>query len=255
MSGPSPLPSLGPADNLPPERGSGMKKIGLIGGLSWVSTAEYYKRINEITQVIAGGVSSARIVLESVNRQEYVEAVVDREDEHAACLQIESSARALQAAAADFIVIACNDVHRFVPALYPALDIPFLHIAQVTAEAINANGFRKVAVLGVRKTMESDFYPEVLARNGIETILPDEDEKSFIHDSIYQELVQNRFLDETRAEYQRIIASFGERGADCVALACTEIPLLLAPDDSPLPAFSTTELHCQAAVALALAPV
>jgi aspartate racemase len=109
-----------------------------------------------------------------------------------------------------------------------------------------------VAILGVRKTMESDFYPEILARHGIEALIPDEDEKRFIHDSIYRELVQNRFLEETRAEYKRIIAALGARGADCVALACTEIPLLLTPDESPLPAFSTTELHCQAAVARAL---
>lgn len=230
-----------------------MKKIGMIGGLSWVSTAEYYKRTNEIIQSVTGGVTSARIVLESVNRQEYVDAVIDRGDEQSACKQIERSARALQAAKADFIVITCNDVHRFVPAIQPVINIPFLHIAQVTAEAIKADGLKKVAVLGVRKTMESDFYPEIFTRNGLDTIIPNDAEKNFIHDSIYQELVQNRFLDETRKEYQRIIAALGERGADCVALACTEIPLLLAPKDSPLPAFSTTELHCQASVALALA--
>jgi aspartate racemase len=230
-----------------------MKKIGMIGGLSWVSTAEYYKRTNEIMQSIAGGVTSARIVLESVNRQEYVEAVIDREDEPAACRQIESAALAVQAAGANFIVITCNDVHRFVPAIQPSIDIPFLHIAQVTADAIKARGLRKVALLGVRKTMEGDFYPAIFAQNGLETIIPYEAEKSFIHDSIYRELVQNRFLDETRAQYQKIISDLGERGADCVALACTEIPLLLAPKDSPLPAFSTTELHCQAAVAMALA--
>lgn len=229
-----------------------MKKIGMIGGLSWVSTAEYYKRINEITQERAGGVSSARIVLESVNRQDYVSAVIDRQDEDMACALIARSARALQAAGADFIVITCNDVHRFVPQIQPDIAIPFLHIAQVTAEAIRARGLKRVAILGVRKTMESDFYPDILARNGLEALLPDEDEKRFIHDSIYQELVHNRFHPQTRRQYQRIIAGLGQRGADCVALACTEIPLLLAPEDAPIPAFSTTELHCQAAVAHAL---
>ncbi|MYZ46396.1 amino acid racemase [Propylenella binzhouense] len=230
-----------------------MKKIGMIGGLSWLSTAEYYKRINEITQSVAGGVNSARIVLESVNRQDYVEAVIDRQDEQAACAQIERSAHALQAAGANFIVIACNDVHRFVPALQPKLDIPFLHIAEVTAEAIKAKGLKTAAVLGVRKTMEGDFYPAILTDNGIGAMIPNEDEKRFIQESIYQELVQNRFLDETRRAYQRIISELAARGADCVALACTEIPLLLAAQDSPLPAFSTTELHCRAAVAMALA--
>lgn len=225
----------------------------MIGGLSWVSTAQYYKRVNEITQARAGGVSSARIVLESVNRQEYVDAVITRQDEAAACAQIRGSARALQAAKADFIVITCNDVHRFVPQIAPDLRVPFLHIADVTARAIKAQGLKRVAILGVRKTMESDFYPEILARHGIEAILPDEEEKTFIHDSIYTELVLNQFRQDTRDAYKRIISSLGSRGADCVALACTEIPLLLAPEDSPLPAFSTTELHCQAAVTRALA--
>ncbi|MEM9472390.1 MAG: amino acid racemase [Pseudomonadota bacterium] len=225
----------------------------MIGGLSWVSTAEYYKRVNEITQAEAGGVTSARIVLESVNRQEYVEAVIDRQDEAAACAQIRRSALALQSAGADFIVITCNDVHRFVPRIQAELETPFLHIAQVTAEAIKAEGLKRVAILGVRKTMEGEFYADILARNGIEAIIPNEDEKRFIHDSIYQELVENRFLDETRQTYKQIIASLGKRGADSVALACTEIPLLLSPEQSPLPAFSTTELHCHAAVERAMA--
>ncbi len=229
-----------------------MKKIGMIGGLSWVSTAEYYRRVNEITAELAGGVSSARIVLESVNRQDYVSAVIDRQDEAAACAQIAQSARAVQAAGADFIVITCNDVHRFVPAIQPQIDIPFLHIAEVTAKAIAAQGLARVAILGVRKTMDSEFYPSVLARHGIAALIPEEDEKRFVHDSIYDELVQNRFLDGTRQGYQRLIADLGHRGADCVALACTEIPLLLTPEQSPLPAFSTTELHCRAAVLRAL---
>lgn len=229
-----------------------MKKIGMIGGLSWVSTAEYYKRVNEIAQTIGGGVTSARIVLESVNRQDYVDAVIERQDEDAACEQIAASAKALQAAGADFIVITCNDVHRFVPLVQPVIDIPFLHIAQVTADAIKARrGLKRVALLGVRKTMEGDFYPSIFAQNGLEAIIPTETEKRFIHASIYEELVQNRFRDDTRNRYKDIIVDLGRRGADCVALACTEIPLLLPAQDSPIPAFSTTELHCQAAVKMA----
>ncbi|MBD8874838.1 aspartate/glutamate racemase family protein [Roseibium polysiphoniae] len=229
-----------------------MKKIGMIGGLSWVSTAEYYKRVNEITQMTAGGVSSARIVLESVNRQDYVSAVIDRGDEAAACQQIADSARSLQSAGADFIVITCNDVHRFVPTIEPMINIPFLHIAQVTAEAVKSKGLGRTAILGVRKTMEGTFFPEVFARNDLETVEPNEAEKKFIHDSIYEELVHNRFHEETRGKYKDVMAAMGQRGADSVALACTEIPLLISPGECPLPAFSTTELHCQAAVARAL---
>ncbi|WP_289033206.1 amino acid racemase [uncultured Roseibium sp.] len=229
-----------------------MKKIGMIGGLSWVSTAEYYKRVNEITQMTAGGVSSARIVLESVNRQDYVSAVIDRGDEAAACQQIADSARSLQSAGADFIVITCNDVHRFVPAIEPMINIPFLHIAQVTAEAVQSKGLGRTAILGVRKTMEETFFPEIFARNDLATVEPNEAEKNFIHDSIYEELVHNRFHEETREKYKEVMIAMGKRGADSVALACTEIPLLISPGECPLPAFSTTELHCQAAVARAL---
>jgi len=229
-----------------------MKKIGMIGGLSWISTAAYYQRINEITQEVAGGVTSARIALESVNRQAYVEAVIERRDEDAACAQIRRAAQAVEAAGADFIVITCNDVHRFVPLLQPDLHIPFLHIARVTADAIIAKGYKNAAILGVRKTMEGRFYPEVFERNGIGTLIPNEEEQRIIHDAIYDELVHNVFLDKTREAYGDVIRALGQRGADCVALACTEIPLLLAPEKSPLPAFSTTELHCQAAVAKAL---
>lgn len=229
-----------------------MKKIGMIGGLSWVASAEYYKRINQITQQRLGGVASARIVLESINRQDYIHAMRDLEDEHAACQQVLDAAHALVAAKAEFIVIACNNAHRFIPDIQPLIDIPFLHIADVTAAAISGQGLRRVAVLGVRQTMEGDFYRNALTRYGIETLPLDDAQKAFVHDSIHAELVQNEFHDATREKYRQIISDLGRRGADCVALACTEIPLLLSSQDSALPAFSTTELHCQAAVARAL---
>ena len=225
-----------------------MQKIGVIGGLSWVSTAEYYKRLNQLMQDRLGGVSSARLVLESVNRQAYVDAVVELQDEQAACNQILEAARAVERAGADFVVISCNDVHRFVPEIAPNLAIPFLHIAEATADAIGAQGLRKVALLGVRKTMEGDFYPDIFARRGIETLVPNESERAFVHDSIYDELVLDVFTDETRRGYQKIIRDLGMRGAEGVVLGCTEIPLLLRPDQILIPSFSTTELHCAAAV-------
>lgn len=230
-----------------------MRKIGLIGGLSWVSTAAYYRRINQLTEARRGGVHSAPITLESVDRQRYVDAVITHRDEMAACEQIRAAAKNLERAGADFIVITCNDVHRFIPMIEPAVDRPFLHIADATGDAIAERGLRRVALLGVRKTMESDFYPERLAAKGIETLIPAEAEKAYVHDTIYEELVKDRFLDKIRAGYQRLIADFAKRGAEGVILGCTEIPLLLAPEDIDLPAFSTTELHCRAAVETALA--
>ncbi len=230
-----------------------MKKIGIIGGLSWVSTADYYKLLNEETQARLGGVSSPTLVIESVNRQQYVEAVIERGDEAAACRQILEAAQALERAGAAFIVISCNDVHRFVPEIEPEIGIPFLHIADATGAAIERMGLKTVGLLGVRKTMEGDFYPDILAKRGIQTLLPDEPDRSTVHDRIYDELVMNVFTDATRATYVQIIERLGERGAQGVVLGCTEIPLLLTPEQIPMPSFSTTELHCKAAINLALA--
>lgn len=225
-----------------------MQKIGVIGGLSWVSTAEYYKRLNQLTQQRHGGVSSARLVIESVDRQAYVEAVIERQDEAAACAQILDAAQSLERAGAAFIVISCNDVHRFVPDIAPHITIPFLHIAEATAAAIKAQGLRKVGLLGVRKTMEGDFYPKIFERHGIETLIPAEPERAYIHDRIYDELVHDVFTDKTRRGYLEVIDALTSRGAEGVVLGCTEIPLLLSPDQIPIPSFSTTELHCAAAV-------
>jgi aspartate racemase len=229
-----------------------MKKIGLIGGLSWVSTADYYRLLNELTQKRLGGVNSAQLILESVNRQKYVEAVIDREDEEAACQIILEAARSIEQGGAEFIVISCNDVHRFVPDIEPHLDIPFLHIAEATAQAIKAKNINSVGLLGVRKTMEEPFYPEILKANGIETIIPNEDEKTYIHDSIYEELVKDLFLDTTRERYAGIIGDLQTRGAEAVVLGCTEMPLLLGDDDVDIPTFSTSSIHCHAAVDMAL---
>ncbi|MBT6095830.1 MAG: amino acid racemase [Rhodospirillaceae bacterium] len=229
-----------------------MRKIGLIGGLSWISTAEYYRRLNQLMQDCLGGVTSARIVMESVNRQDYVEAVIERQDEQAACDQILGAAQSVERAGASFIVISCNDVHRFVPEIQPEIGIPFLHIAEATALAIKAAGVSRAALLGVRKTMEGDFYPKILKQHGIETIVPNEAEKTFIHDTIFAELVQEIFTDETRQGYINTINDLASRGAEGVILGCTEIPLLLRPEDIEIASFSTTELHCQAAVEMAV---
>lgn len=229
-----------------------MKKIGMIGGLSWVSTAAYYQRLNEIAQDRIGGVTSAHILLESVNREQYVEHVIHQKNEDAACEMILSAAKSIEAGGADFIVISCNDVHRFVPHVAPNLSIPFLHIAEVTANAISEQGLKSVALLGVMKTMEGDFYQGILSDHGIETVVPEPDERAYVHDKIMDEMVANIFADETKSGYLQLIDSLRQRGAEGVILGCTEIPLLLDADDIPIPSFSTTELHCQAAIEFAL---
>lgn len=231
-----------------------MKKIGLIGGLSWVSTAAYYRLLNTMMNDALGGVHSAHLILESVDRQRYVDHVIRDRDEAAACDMILKTAKAVQAGGADFMVISCNDVHRFVPEIAPQLDIPFLHIAEATGAAIRgAAGVSTVALLGVRKTMEGTFYQDVLAPMGIETIVPERAERDFIDASIMEEMVKDRFLPETRARYVDLMHTLHGRGAEGIVLGCTEIPLLISPEEIDMPAFSTTDLHCKAAVEMAIA--
>jgi len=229
-----------------------MEKIGLLGGLSWVSTAEYYRRLNELMQQRLGGVASARIVLESLNRQVYVDAVIERGDEHTACEMILDACLNLERAGANFIVISCNDVHRFIPEIASKIRIPFLHIAEVTAKAIARQGLKKVGLLGVTKTMEGQFYSNILGEYGIETIIPASTDRAYIHGKIYQELVKNIFCDSTRSGYHEVLERLTVAGAEGVILGCTEIPLLMRPDEISIPSFATTELYCIAAIERAL---
>jgi len=229
-----------------------MKKIGLLGGLSWVSTTEYYRCLNVLMQERLGGVASARIVLESINRQDYVDAVIERKDEKAACKIILDACKNLELAGADFIVISCNDVHRFVPEVSAKIQIPFLHIAEVTAQAIAERKLSKIGLLGVMMTMESEFYPKILSEYGIETLVPAPSDRKYIHDRIYDELVKNIFSESTKAGYQEVIEHLSVEGAEGVILGCTEIPLLISPDEIAIPSFATTDLHCIAAIECAL---
>lgn len=199
-------------------------------------------------QLRLGGVASASIVLESLNRQLYVDAVIERRDEAAACEMILDACQNLEKAGADFIVISCNDVHRFVAQIAPKIQIPFLHIAEVTAKACVASGLNKVGLLGAMKTMESDFYPEILAKQGVATLIPEAADRDYIHQCIYDELVMNIFSESTRAGYLDVIDRLAAAGAQGVILGCTEIPLLLRAEDIAMPSFATTELHCLAAI-------
>ncbi len=229
-----------------------MKKIGMIGGLSWVSTAAYYRRLNELMQERLGGVSSAHLLLESVNREAYIDAAERHGDDATAREIVLDAAPSVERGGASFLVMACNGAHRHIPKIQPHIAIPFLHIAETTAEAVKAAGLDTVALLGVRQTMEGRFYPDALERHGISAVIPDEAEKSFVHDTILEELARNDFRDTTRARYVQIIRDLNARGAEGAILGCTEIPLLVSQDDVDVPVFSTTEIHCRAAVDMAL---
>jgi len=229
-----------------------MKTIGLIGGMTWHSTWEYYRLINEDVQRRLGGSSSARLVLYSVEFGE-IEALQEAGDWERMTFLMTDAARRVEAAGADFIVICANTMHRTAEAITAAVRIPLLHIADAAAAEIRGRGLKTVGLLGTRYTMEQDFYRRRLEeKHGLAVLVPDEAERRTIHDVIYHELGHGLIQDESRKVYVGIIDKLRGRGAEGVILGCTEIPFLVKPGDTALPLFDTTALHAKAAVDLAL---
>lgn len=229
-----------------------MKTIGLIGGLSWESSVEYYRIINQETQKRLGGVHSAPCLMYSFDFGE-IEALQAAGDWAAASARMVEAARKLQLAGADCLVICSNTMHLMADAVEAAAGIPLIHIADATAAPILARGMRRVGLLGTRFTMEEDFYRgRLVERFGLEVLTPDVGGRAIVHDIIYEELVRGQIRAESRRSYQEVIDDLRDAGAQAVILGCTEIGLLIKPEDSPLPAFDTTELHALAAVDWAL---
>lgn len=229
-----------------------MKTLGLIGGMSWESTLPYYRLINEQVRARLGGLHSAKLVLYSVDFAE-IEQLQQAGDWVTAGARLADAARALAAAGAEALVLCTNTMHKVAPAIAAAVNLPLLHIADPTAAAIRAAGLTRVGLLGTRFTMEQDFYVERLRAHGLEVLLPNAEQREIVHSVIYDELCLGRSEPTSRAAYRAIIADLACRGAEAVILGCTEISLLIGPDDSPLPLFDTTRLHAQAAVDFALA--
>lgn len=229
-----------------------MKTLGLIGGMSWESTLPYYRLINEQVRVRLGGLHSAKLVLYSVDFAE-IEQLQQAGDWVTAGARLADAARALAAAGAEALVLCTNTMHKVAPAIVTAVNLPLLHIADPTAAAIRAAGLTRVGLLGTRFTMEQDFYVERLRAHGLDVLLPDPEQREIVHRVIYDELCLGRIEAASRAAYLAIVADLAGRGAEAVILGCTEISLLIGPDDSPLPLFDTTRLHAQAAVDFALA--
>ena len=230
-----------------------MKIIGLLGGMSWESSAEYYRIINQLVRDRLGGLHSARCLMWSFDFAE-VEALqhAGRWDD-ATALMIEATRR-LERGGADVVVICTNTMHRMADAVQAAIGIPLLHIADPTAERIKAAGLGRVGLLGTAFTMEQDFYKgRLAARHGLEVLVPEEADRAAVHRIIYDELVQGRVEPASRAAYREIIARLVDRGAEAVILGCTEIMLLVKPEDSPVPLFDTTAIHAEAAVEYSLA--
>jgi len=229
-----------------------MKTIGLLGGMSWESTAVYYRLINEGVKARLGGLHSAKLVLYSVDFQE-IEELQHAADWDEAGKVLAKAAHFLQLAGADFLVICTNTMHKVAPAIEREINIPILHIADATAAVIKGLGIRTVGLLGTRFTMEQDFYTGRLReKHGLQVLIPDENERERVHQIIYEELCLGKVLDESSEEYRRIIKNLAQRGAEGIILGCTEISMLIGQKDSPVPLFDTTRIHAQKAVGWAI---
>jgi aspartate racemase len=229
-----------------------VKRIGLLGGMSWESTAVYYRLVNEAVRDRAGGLHSADCLLRSVDFAG-VEELQRTGRWDAAGALLAGEARALQGAGAELLVLCTNTMHKVAPAIEAALSIPFVHIADTTAEAVRAAGISRVGLLATAYTMERDFYVGRLReRHGLDVLVPDAADRRIVHDVIYQELCVGIVRDASREEYRRVMAALVQRGAEAILLGCTEIDLLVAARDATVPLFDTTRLHAERAVELAL---
>lgn len=230
-----------------------MRMIGLIGGMSWESSAAYYRLLNEGVRAQCGPTASARCLLWSFDFAE-IEALQHRGDWDGLSERLVDAAQRLEAAGAEALLICTNTMHRLADAVTASVSIPLLHIADPTARRIQAAGIGTVGLLGTAFTMEQSFYKDRLTdMHGLRVIVPDEPDRRIVHRIIYEELVASQVLPASREAYRAIIRRLVAAGAEAVILGCTEIMLLVGPEDSPVPVFDTTAIHAAAAVEWALA--
>ncbi len=229
-----------------------MQTIGLIGGMSWQSSAEYYRVLNELVREKLGGLHSARCLLYSVDFAEIEQLQTTGAWEEAGHL-LAAAGQSLEDAGADFLLLCTNTMHKVADAIEAAVSIPLVHIADVAAEAVRGTGVTRVGLLGTAFTMEQSFYRDRLARHGLEVVVPSATDRMVVHRIIYEELCMGVIHEESREAHRAIIDRLAAAGAEGVVLGCTELELLVRADDAPVPVFATTRLHAAAAVDLALA--
>jgi len=230
-----------------------MKTIGLIGGMSWESSAEYYRIINKTVHARLGGFHSAKSVMISVDFAE-IEILQQQGRWQDAAVLLAGAARSLEMAGADFVVLCTNTMHKLADEIEASIHIPFLHIADATAEVIQAVGVQKIGLLGTRFTMEEPFYKGRLTEKyGLEVVTPEAVDREIVHGVIYDELVKGVIRPESKAQYLAIIERLVAQGAEGGILGCTEIGLLVQDGDCRVPLYDTTRIHAQAAVDFALA--
>jgi len=229
-----------------------MKTIGLLGGMSWESSLEYYRFVNEAVKERLGGLHSAQCLMFSFDFAQ-IEALQMAGDWDTAGRLLAEAAQKLERGGAECIVLCTNTMHKLARSIEEAVKIPLLHIADPTGEAIRAAGIDTIGLLGTRFTMEHDFYKgRLVEKFGLNVLTPDDAGRTIVHDIIYQELVLGIVREESRAAYQAVMNNLVSRGAQGIILGCTEIELLIKPEHSPVPTFDTTHLHALAAVDWAL---
>lgn len=225
-----------------------MKLIGMIGGVSWESTTQYYKLINELVREKSGGLSSARMLIHSMNYEEIV-GFKRQNQWHLVAEKLAESAKALEASGAAFVILACNTLHQVAPSIESAIKIPFIHIADVAGEKIKEKGLQKVGLLGTQFTMEEDFYRRRLSEKfNLEVLIPEVKQRKQIDAIIYDELCVGKFLQSSREEFTEIMKSLVLQGVQGIILGCTELGMLIRPEGSTVPLFDTTILHAKKAV-------
>ena len=223
-----------------------MKTIGLIGGMSWESTVTYYQLINETIKEQCGGLHSAKILMYSVDFAEIEECQAKGEWEKSGEI-LANVAQNLEKAGADFIVICTNTMHKVLPQIQESINIPIIHIADATADELEKQKIKKVALLGTKYTMTQDFYKERIIARGIEVMIPEETDVEIVNRIIYEELCLGEIREASKTEYIRIINQLKDEGAEGIILGCTEIGLLIKQEDSILPVFDTTQIHAKVA--------
>lgn len=229
-----------------------MKTIGLLGGMSWESTVNYYRAINEGVKNSLGGLHSASIVLYSVDFDP-IEKLQHRGDWEGTARILTEAALNIQSAGAEFLVICTNTMHKVAPEIENSIDIPLLHIADATADVLLRNGIKKVGLLGINFTMEQDFYKgRLIKKYGLSVLVPEKQDRDVVHRIIYQELCLGRMKHDSKTEYLRIIDSLAEQGAEAVILGCTEIGMLVTQADTRVKLFDTTVIHAEKAVEYAI---
>jgi len=229
-----------------------MKTIGLVGGLSWYSSIDYYRYINQAVNKKLGGDEAAKMIIYSVNYGEIVK--LTQQNNWAAIVEIiKTAAIKVQNSGAEIILLGANTMHHIFNNIEPAVSVPLLHIADATAKAIQNKKIKTIGLLGTKYTMQFDFFKDRLAKFGIKTLIPNEKEIEIINSSIYTELTKGINLPQTKENYLEIINKLKQRGAEGIILGCTEIPMLIKQEDCDIPLFDTTFIHANAAVEFALA--